>query len=145
MADFANPSTLAVQASVNDAPAPWVVITRAQYDAWSAISPQYRKWVVDHIEEMTAQEKAAADAAALAAQRDGQAAQLDQIEGVTRAFMLVVLDELNNHALKINAILDAIDAAASLAALKTSVAAIADYPQRTSTQLKTAVRGKLGT
>lgn len=57
----------------------------------------------------------------------------------SRALMLLLLDELNLHALKINAILDAVDGAASLAALKTAVALIPDYPARTKQQLLTAL------
>jgi hypothetical protein len=55
----------------------------------------------------------------------------------------VILDEFNAHATKMNAILDAVDGAASLAALKTAVALIADYPQRTKAQLLTAMQGKI--
>ena len=145
MSDFVNPSTLGLVASVNDMPAPWVVCTRADLTTWQAIARQYRKWVTDHIEEMTAGEKTTADAAALSAQRDATAAQLDAAEDVLRAFMLTVLDELNNHADKINTMLTAVDNATSLADLKTRYAAIADYPARTAQQLKTTVRGKLGT
>lgn len=57
----------------------------------------------------------------------------------SRALMLLLLDELNLHALKINAILDAVDGAASLAALKTAVALIPDYPARTKQQLLTTL------
>lgn len=57
-----------------------------------------------------------------------------------RALALTILDELNNHALKINAILDAIDGATNLATLKSAVAAIADYPPRTQQQLITALQ-----
>lgn len=145
MSDFVNPSTLDLIASVNDMPSPWVVCTRADLTTWQAIARQYRKWVTDHVEEMTAGEKTGVDAAALTAQRDAIAAQLDAAEDVLRAFMLTVLDELNNHADKINAMLTAVDNATSLADLKTRYAAIADYPTRTAQQLKTTVRGKLGT
>jgi hypothetical protein len=60
-----------------------------------------------------------------------------------RALAAVLLDELNLHALKHNAILDAVDAATSLADLKTRIAAIPDYPQRTLTQLITAIQNKI--
>lgn len=62
---------------------------------------------------------------------------------LARALAAVLLDELNLHALKINAILDAVDAATSLADLKTRIAAIPDYPQRTLAQIKTAIQNKL--
>jgi len=103
---------------------------------------------VTTIHTYTAQELAdiaAAAAAALAAQRSAVVAQLDMTEDIQRAFMLVMLDELNSHAALMNSILTAIDSAANLAALKTAIAAIADHPTRTAAQLKTAVLGKLGT
>jgi len=62
---------------------------------------------------------------------------------ILRAVLLVIIDELNLHALKINSILDAVDAATSLADLKTRIAAITDYPQRTPAQAKQAVKDKI--
>jgi hypothetical protein len=64
---------------------------------------------------------------------------------VLRAVLLVIIDELNLHALKINSILDAVDAATSLADLKTRIGAITDYPQRTAAQAKQAVKDKIDT
>jgi len=61
----------------------------------------------------------------------------------TRALALVVLDELNVHAARITAILDAIDGASSLADVKTAIAAINDIPQRTIAQLKTAMKAQI--
>lgn len=144
MSDFVNPTTADLRMSVNDMPPPWVVCLRAELEAWAVIPRQYRKWVVDHIEEMTAGEKSAVDAAILAAQRTAAKAQLDKTEDILRAFMLSVLDELNLHAEKHNAILDAIDAASSLSNLQTRVAAISNYPARTTQQLRDAIGGKLG-
>jgi len=145
MADFVNPVDLGIVLSANDMPAPWVVCTRAQAESWGAIPTKYRKWVTDHIEEMTAGEKTAKDLALLTAARDAAIAeQIDTVESAMRAFMLTVLDELNLHAAKHNAILDAVDAATNLADLKTRVGAIADYPQRTANQLRTTIRNKLG-
>lgn len=60
-----------------------------------------------------------------------------------RAVAAVLLDELNSHALKINSILDAVDAATSLADLKTRIGLIADYPQRTLAQAKTSINNKI--
>ena len=94
--------------------------------------------------EMTQAEKDAVDAADLIAQRDAAVAQLQQTEDILRAFMLTVLDEFNTHATKTNAILDAVDGASDLSQLKTTVAGIADYPARTEQQLRTSIRGKLG-
>ena len=64
---------------------------------------------------------------------------------VLKAAVAVLIDELNNHANKINAILSAVDAATSLADLKTRVAAITDYPQRTLSQAKTSINNKIDT
>lgn len=67
----------------------------------------------------------------------------DRNARVFRAFVLVLLDELNAHAVKINAILTAIDNGVNLAAVKANVAAIADYPTRTATQVRNAITGKI--
>jgi hypothetical protein len=103
-------------------------------------------WIVtgDAVALMDAAQRDAVDAAERDARRDAAVQQLDQLEDVLRAFMLSVLDELNNHAAKVNEILDAIDSGANLAAVKTNIAAIADFPQRTVDQLKTVIRSKLG-
>lgn len=53
--------------------------------------------------------------------------------------LLLMLDEFNAHATTINAILSAIDAASTLAQVKTNIAAIPDYPQRTKAQLVNAL------
>ena len=87
----------------------------------------------------------AVDAALLAAARDATSTAMNAVEGLERALALVLLDELNLHASTTTAILNAVDGAATLAALKTAIAAIADVPQRTINQLKTALRNKLGT
>ena len=62
-----------------------------------------------------------------------------------RAVLATVFEEFNSHAAKINAILDAIDAAASLPALKTAIAAIVNYPTRTKEQAMAAVKAKIRT
>ena len=69
---------------------------------------------------------------------------LSQIEPcLLRAIAATLLDELNGHADKINAILSAVDAASSLADLKTRIGLIADYPQRTLAQAKTSILNKI--
>lgn len=107
--------------------------------------PQY--WVItgDVVSLMNQTERDAVDAAALEASRDSTAAVLAQPEAYPRGYALVALDELNAHALKLNAILDAVDACTTLADLKTRIGAITDYPQRTIQQMQNAVRNKLGT
>ena len=84
-------------------------------------------------------------AAKLAARRDAMVAEMEELESYTRAFALAVLDEINLHAERTTAILNAIDSGANLAAVKNNIAAIPDIPQRTVAQLKAAVRNKLGT
>lgn len=89
-------------------------------------------------------DQVADDAWKLQEERDAAASVLANPGGkLIRAVVLLVLDEFNSHALKINAILDAVDAATSLADLKTRVAAIVDYPPRTAAQLKTAIQNKI--
>lgn len=94
--------------------------------------------------EMSAGEKAAVDAAQLNASRDAVTAEIDRVENVLRAIVLTIRDELNLHADKINAILTAIDGAATLAQVKAAILLIPDYPQRTIAQLRATVRAKLG-
>ena len=146
MADFVNTTTCAVELSVNDKPAGWVTLTRAEAELALAIPGQYRKWTGTAVAEMTAPEKAAVDAANRAYVKSSV---LSLVEGVDRpdilrALALVLLDEFNAHAAKMNALLTAIDNAASLGALKTAVALIADLPTRTVDQLKTALASKMG-
>jgi hypothetical protein len=112
--------------------------------AVGAFPAQY--WIVtgDDVTLMNQAQRDAVDAAALVAQRDAVAATIDEVEGFARAFALACLDEFNAHATKINAILTAIDNGGTLAAVKTNILAIADYPQRTVANLKTALRNQLG-
>ena len=148
MADVVNVETLELRQSVNTPNypnPPWLPITRDLFLAWSVIPQIYRKWVVDHIEEMSAGEKAAVDAAILEALRDSVIQQVDELENIQRAFMLAVLDELNNHTAKINAMLTAVDTASNTAEIKANYGAIPDLPTRTTAQLRSAIRAKLGT
>lgn len=150
MADVLNKSTVEMRASVNEAQSPynaepWTIITRAQFDLWSIIPQIYRKWTGVAVEEMTAPEKAAVDAARVEAARDEIIQQLDQMEDILRAFAGLLVDELNAHANRTNGILDAIDAATNLTTLKTAVASINSLPTRTLAQLRSAIRAKLGT
>jgi len=102
-------------------------------------------WLIsgDIVSLADAATRAAIDAAELSAFRDTLADEIDTLDTYMRGFALVVLDEFNAHADKFNEILDAIDAAANLAQVKSAIAAITNYPQRTIPQLKTAVRNKL--
>ena len=67
----------------------------------------------------------------------------DRTSVVLRAVTLLLMEENNAQRAAINAILDAVDGAASLAALKTSVAAIQDLPERNAGQLRTAIKNKI--
>ncbi len=69
----------------------------------------------------------------------------DDISRKDKAVLLVILDELNLHAAKINAILTAIDTATgtNTTDLKVKIAAIADYPTRTAAQVRTAIQNKI--
>ncbi len=111
----------------------------------SAVAGQPVKyWIVtgDTISLADQATRDAIDAAELSAQRDALAGEIDTVETYTRAFALVVLDEFNAVATKINEILDAIDSANNLSQVKSNISAITDRPIRTAAQLKTAVRNK---
>lgn len=149
MADVLNIETCEMRASVNEAQAPynadpWLVITREQFTLWSTIPQVYRKWTGVAIEEMTQPEKDAVDAARLQAQLDEVVQQLDQANDILRALAKMLVSEFNAHANKMNTLLDAIDGAGSLAALKTTVATIQHHPTRTLAQLRQAIRNELG-
>lgn len=112
----------------------------------AGVSPLYWKWdaVAERPIPMTQAERDAVDAAILTARRDSAVAQLADVENVMRALLQIVMDEFNLHSGRVNALLTAIDNGASLAAIKTAVAAISDIPTRTLTELRTAIRNKLG-
>ena len=151
MADVINTDTLEIRQSVNyDAGtppfgvAPWLLISRSQSEIWSVIPRRYRKWVTDHVEEMTQPEKDAVDAAMLEAARDEIIQQIDNVEDVMRAAVLTLLDGYNVTASRLGALLDAIDAAGNLTALKTAAAAIVNPPTFTPAELRSMIRNKLG-
>lgn len=105
-----------------------------------------RYWTVigDTVSLMSPAERAAVDAASATSERDAIASDVDGAHPrIIRALAELLVDEFNAHATKMNALLDAIDAASSLATLKTAVAGIANHPDRTLAQLKTAIRNKL--
>jgi hypothetical protein len=123
--------------------AEWII--NPDMSAVEGFPSQY--WIItgDIVTLMDQAQRDAVDAQALNTSRDTTAAVLNEPEAYPRGYALVALDELNAHALKTNAILDAVDAATTLADLKTRIADIADYPQRTIQQMQNAVRNKLGT
>jgi hypothetical protein len=107
-----------------------------------------RYWVItgDAVTLMSQAQRDALNASILVAARDALVNQLTNLEDLQRAFMLAVLDELNLHADKINALKASLvsGSVTNIATMKTSVTSVADYPQRTATQLRTAIRNKLG-
>lgn len=134
---------LIVSANTPDFPSQdWIV--NPDLSAVSGFASKY--WTIsgDIVSLMNQAARDAVDAVELSASRDALAEQLQATEDTLAAFALVVLDEINMHAARITAILDAVDGASNLATLKTAVAAIGDVPQRTIQQLKTALRAKLG-
>jgi len=147
LSDFYDETSKALLRSVNDPDytAPnYHILTRAEYDAAILIPQRYRTWTGSAVGEVDQATKDAIDAQLLSDARDALADELDNVEWQLRAFALAVLDEINLHAERITAILDAADGATSLATFKTAMAAIADIPARNIGQMKTAVRNKLG-
>lgn len=146
MANVLNRVTKEYRASVNDPDYPvidWII--NPDLSAVAGWPPRY--WVItgDNVSLMSQAQRDAVDAAELTASRNAAAAALTDTENIQRAFMLLVLDEFNAHTAKMNALLTAIDNAASLAGLKTAVASIADLPVRSESDLRTGMRNKLGT
>ena len=147
MPNYLHRTTLAHLKSVASADLPEALANYIEYPDLSAVEGQLKKyWVItgDVVSLMDQAAKDAVDAQLLSDMRDAIADEIDQVEDRLRSQTLAVLDELNAHALKINAILDAIDGASNLNDVKTAVAAISDYPQRSIAQVKTTIRNKLG-
>lgn len=108
---------------------------------WDAGLGNVRAMTAGELSARPAQRLAAAQA--LVASYTTVDIQTQPLAALVRAVVLLMLDEFNGHALKVNAILDAIDAAANLGQIKTAVAAIADLPPRTKAQLVTALVTKI--
>ena len=145
MATVLNRTTkqLIVSANTPDyPPAAWIIDPNLA--AVAGFHSKYWNITGDVVTLMNQTQRDAVDTAELVASRDNSANRIDDIEDVVRALALALLDELNLHSTRQVQLLDAIDAASTLAALKTAVIAINDLPQRTGGQLKTAIRGKLG-
>lgn len=147
MANVIHRTTLQFIASANEPDYPEPVWKWSpDMSAVVGVPVYFQKWdaVAERPIPMTQGEQDTVTAARLAAAREAAAAVLDGVENITRAFMLLVLDEFNAHSAKMNALLTAIDGAATLAALKTTVGTIADLPTRTAQQLRDAIKNKLG-
>lgn len=77
--------------------------------------------------------------------QDELMAYFEVLDNIGRATALVVMDEDNRIKTDIAAMAAAVAAATSLADLKTRFAAIAFTPQRVGSQIKAAIRARLGT
>lgn len=111
MPDYVHTTTLDLYRSQWPQPAGTVKLTRAEYNAASAIPARYRKWTGSAVEEMTQAEKDAVDAALEAARRAALRTEADANLGVNRddrsliirALAKTILDEINilraEHAL----------------------------------------------
>lgn len=145
MASVLNRATKAYLASVNTPDFPvidWII--NPDISAVAGQPSRYWNIVGDVVSLMSQSERNAVDTALLATGRDAVVSALTNAEDLQRAFMLLVMDELNSRTTKMNALLTAIDNAGTLAALKTTVAGIADLPARTEADLRAAIRNKLG-
>jgi hypothetical protein len=78
------------------------------------------------------------------ARRDSATAQLDDLEDMLRAVLLVIKDEFNRHSEYAATVKAQTALATSLANFQTRMAAIPVVPTRTTADLRTAVRNKLG-
>jgi len=76
---------------------------------------------------------------------DALTAYFDRLDDVARAAALAIMDEENRMKADVAAMAAAVAAATSLADLKTRFATIAFTPQRTASQIKAAIRARLGT
>ena len=102
-------------------------------------------WIItgDIVTLMSQAERDVVDVNDLSARRDNLANDIDRAETYSRAFALVLIDELNLRADITNEIFTAAAAANNLGSFKTAMAAIGNVPIRTPAQLKTALRNKL--
>jgi hypothetical protein len=146
MAAVLNRTTKQYLASANTPDYPveeWII----NPDMSAVVGSQTVYWVItgDVVSLMSQAERDAVDAVAVQSARDAAIAQLQQAEDVLRAFMLIVLDDRNLLAARLSSLLDAIDGAGSFAALKNAAALIANPPQYTEAQLRTAIRNRIGT
>jgi hypothetical protein len=103
---------------------------------------RYWNIVAGVISLMSAGERAGVDAAMLSARRDSIVDELVTPETLWRNFALELVDELNRHADRHDALRDAIINANNLADVKQAMGAITDFPQRTAAQLRDRVRIK---
>lgn len=144
MVDVVHRTTREHRRSVNDPEYPaqdWI----HNPDLSAVIGFDSKYWLIagDVISLMAPAQRQAVDDAELAAKRDSIADTIQTDQQYERAFAEVLLDELNAHATRMNAIMGTFDANTTFATVRTAMLAIADYPQRTLAQLRTAMRNKL--
>lgn len=122
----------------------WIV--NPDLSAVTSVAPRYWKPSGTALVEMTAQEKAAVDAAiaaaADAARVAGATARYDARD-LDRAILFVTLDEINALRQAIVARDNVVAGASSLANLKTAWGALPTLPDRTKTQLRNAILSTL--
>lgn len=144
MANVLNRTTKEYRTSVNDPDYPvidWII----NPDLSAVANWPSRYWVVsgDVVTLMSQAQRDAVDAAEATAMKNDTADAVIIAGGFDRAFCEMLLDELNRHAAATRAILTAVANAGTLAALKTSCAAITPPPDRTLQQARDAMRAKL--
>lgn len=114
----------------------------------SAVAGQPVKyWIItgDVVSLADAAARAAIDQAEIDAERDQIANEMDDLEDMSRAFALAVLDQFNAVSTQLNAVMDAIENGNNLSAVKSAVATIPRVPDNaTIAQMKAVVRSKLG-
>lgn len=99
----------------------------------------------DTVGLMTPVERAAQDAADLAAQRDAIVNQLNRVENLQRAIALVMLDEINELRAPWKTFIADMARVSDHAQLKLSVASYPSFNPRTLAEMQVSVREKLGT
>lgn len=128
----------------------WIEVPQDQFE----IAGRFTKVVAGNVVAMSqaeidainARDAADARAALLSGSRAGAKDSVDQLspEGVRlRAALLVTLDEINNLRQWIEAFKAQVALASNLADLKTRVSSLPAMPDRTTAQVKNAIRGKI--
>ena len=123
MATWLHRTTKRYMVSTSESSLPEAAANYIENPDVSAVAGQPTKyWVItgDVVTLMDQTAMDAVDAALLTAARDAVAAELDDLENILRAFMLIVLDEIN--VLRVDN----------------------GRAERTAVQLKSAIRGRLG-
>lgn len=120
-----------------------IQVTAPAFDAKTQVrTGPVRTVFADRVEDVfTVRAKTAQE---ISDERDSVVGEFDNVDSITRAAVLVIKDELNRHTTVEKALFDAIAAATSLANLQTRAAAILQVPQRSTADIRAAIRAKLG-